>query len=177
MVGEDMKSIKDTKPCICLIGFMGSGKTTLGQALAKKLHYSWIDLDSYIEESCGKTISSLFEIGGEASFRRLETLYLKQALTQPIGVLSTGGGVIVTEENRDLLRNQETFYLKYDYDTLYNRIAGDEKRPLASTYEEVKARYIQRQVLYENTAKYQIDCEGKEIDQLVGIIQGHIKRI
>lgn len=167
MIGEDMKSIKDIKPCICLIGFMGSGKTTLGQALAKELHYSWIDLDSYIEESCGTTISNLFETRGEGHFRRLETLYLKQALAQEVGILSTGGGVVVTKENRDLLRNQETFYLKYDYDTLYKRIAGDTKRPLASTYEEVKERYIQRKELYETTAKHTIDCEGKEVNQIV----------
>ncbi len=163
------------KKAICLIGFMGSGKTTIGRALAKALPYPWTDLDMYIEEACSETIANLFENRGEAYFRNLEVKYLKKILAEEVGIISTGGGIVVTGENREILKNQDTFYLKYDYDTLYNRIAGDEKRPLASNYEEVKARYIQRQVLYEATARYTIDCEGKDVEQVVAIILESIK--
>ncbi|ADZ83456.1 shikimate kinase [Cellulosilyticum lentocellum] len=158
------------KKAICLIGFMGSGKTTIGKALANILHYSWIDLDQYIEEACSETITNLFENKGEAYFRDLEVSYLKKALDEEIGVISTGGGIIVTTENREVLKKQNTFYLYYDYDTLYKRIAGDTKRPLASTYEAVKERYIQRQALYEASAKYIINGEGKSIEEVVNTI-------
>lgn len=163
------------KKAICLIGFMGSGKTTVGKSLASILNTSWIDLDDYIEETSGEAIKVLFEKKGEAYFRNLEAACMQKVLDGEYGIISTGGGIVVSEENREILKNQDTFYLKYDYDTLYNRIVGDEKRPLASTYEEVKARYIQRQVLYEATARYTIDCEGKDIEQVVAIILEIIK--
>ncbi|QEH68908.1 shikimate kinase [Cellulosilyticum sp. ST5] len=155
---------------ICLIGFMGSGKTTVGGALAKALHYSWIDLDAYIEEACGEMIASMFASKGEAYFRNLEETYLKKALDEEVGIISTGGGIIVNSENRTVLKTQNTFYLYHEYDTLYERIADDKSRPLVSSYEEVKERYMKRQALYEAAAKYTISCEGKSIEEVVSTI-------
>ena len=147
------------KETICLIGFMGSGKTTIGKVLSETLLEEWIDLDSYIEETLDETIATVFETKGEAYFREKEAFYLKEIMRQNVGIVSTGGGIIVTEANRKLLKSKNTFYLKYDCDTLYERIAGDPKRPLASTYEVIKERYMQRQALYEASAKYIIEAD------------------
>ena len=160
---------------ICLIGFMGSGKTTIGKSLATKLSKTWVDLDLYIEEMLGKDIASLFAAKGEAYFRQQEAFYLKAVLDRKVGVLSTGGGVIVTETNRALLKNKNTFYLKYDCDTLYKRIGEDPKRPLASSYEVIKARYEERQALYEASARYIIEAEGKTVEEVTTMILERLK--
>ena len=160
---------------ICLIGFMGSGKTTIGRALAIQLSKAWVDLDLYIEEMLGKDIASLFAVKGEPYFREQEAFYLKEVMGKEVGVLSTGGGIIVTEANRALLKTKNTFYLKYDCDTLYKRIGNDPKRPLASSYEVIKARYEERQPLYEASARYIIEAEGKTVEEVTTMILERLK--
>ena len=160
---------------ICLIGFMGSGKTTIGRTLAIQLSKTWVDLDLYIEEMLGKDIASLFAAKGETYFREQEAFYLEEVLGKEVGVLSTGGGIVVTEANRALLKAKNTFYLKYDCDTLYNRIGNDPKRPLASSYEVIKARYEERQALYETSARYIIEAEGKTVEEVTTMILERLK--
>lgn len=152
---------------ICLIGFMGSGKTTVGEALAYKLGFKWVDLDFYIEEQEKMTIAKIFEEKGEAHFRRLETKYLQVFADEEQLVLSTGGGIIVTPENRVLLQQHQTFYLNWEFDTLYQRIAGDVTRPLATSYEALCTRYEMRQPFYKEASDMTIDCEGKTIEAVV----------
>ena len=149
---------------ICLIGFMGSGKTTIGEILANRLDMPWIDLDVYITQQTGKSISQIFSESGEEHFRKLEALYLQQVLDKNEGVLSTGGGIITTPENIEKLCKETTIYLSYPFDTLYNRIAKDEARPLATSYESLKERFDSRLALYEKACQIIIDCQDKSIN-------------
>lgn len=151
---------------ICLIGFMGSGKTTVGAESALLLGYDWVDLDQHIEKNEKTSIAALFASKGEAYFRQLETLYLQKAVEKPC-VISTGGGIVVTPQNVEVLKKQRTFYLNYEFDTLYERIANDATRPLATSYEEVRLRYDARQALYKAASQIQIQCDHKSVEAIV----------
>lgn len=151
---------------ICLIGFMGSGKTTIGRLLSEELGKSWIDLDSFVEQQYGQPIAEIFAKKGEGYFRMLETKALKCLLKQEIGIISTGGGVVEQPENRALLQKAYTVYLSYPVDTLYQRVQGDADRPLATSYEVFSQRYMKRLPLYEQCCQLQIFGEGKSPTQV-----------
>lgn len=153
---------------ICLIGFMGCGKTTVGKVLAERLGWEWTDLDAYIVQKAGKPISAIFAEEGEESFRKLEARCLEEILNRPNkGVISTGGGVIMTPINRQRLQQVKTVYLNYPFEVLYNRISGDLERPLVTTYEDLHKRYAYRQPLYEMTCNKQVACEGRSVEEIV----------
>lgn len=113
---------------------MGVGKSTLGNALAKELEINFIDLDAYIEQKEGKSISDLFVNEGEISFRKKETNYLKQILTQESSfVLSLGGGTPCYANNMELINlySKNTFYLKANFQFLSKRLHNEKNvRPL-----------------------------------------------
>lgn len=155
---------------ICLIGFMGSGKTTIGEVLAKKTGWQWIDLDTEIAKGENMSIANIFAKKGEAYFRSLETQYLKKALQQEKTIISTGGGVVVSPENVTVLAQKATFYLHWEFETLYERIAGDKTRPLATSYEELHMRYRGREALYDAASKELISCEGKTVNQVADMV-------
>lgn len=162
---------------ICLIGFMGSGKTTVGEALARQLDMPWVDLDTYIVKQINKSVSQIFSESGESYFRKLESLYLQQVLDGNKGVISTGGGIITTLENIEKLRKETTIYLAYPFDTLYERIAGDATRPLATSYESLKERFNSRLALYEKACQVRIDCQDKSINCIAEEIISKISRL
>ena len=155
---------------IYLIGFMGSGKTTIGRHLAEKIPYTWIDLDEYIEHSQNMSIKALFEEYGEPYFRNLETQGLSTLSKENNFIVSTGGGVIVTPQNVMLLKKQKTFYLKWDFDTLFHRVAHDANRPLVKSYDQLFRLYQSRAALYENACEIVIMGEGKSIAQITNEI-------
>lgn len=162
---------------ICLIGFMGSGKTTVGQAVAELLNEPWIDLDTYIVEQTGNSISQIFSEHGEAYFRNLEVKYLREVLEHSDGVVSTGGGIITTPANICSLQEEATIYLEYPFDVLYKRIVGDKTRPLATSYESLKERFESRLALYEKACQVKIDCTGKSINCIAEEIINKIDKI
>ncbi|HIF14924.1 MAG TPA: shikimate kinase, partial [Bacteroidetes bacterium] len=86
-----------------ILGFMGSGKTTIGKQLAKKLNYNFIDLDQYIEKALNTSVSSIFSDKGEPYFRDIETSYLKKALELKNSVISLGGGTPCFNNNMDII--------------------------------------------------------------------------
>lgn len=149
---------------ICLIGFMGSGKTTVGEAVAKLLHMPWVDLDTYITQQTGASISQIFSEYGEAYFRELEVKCLKEVLEDKKSILSTGGGIITTPASISLLQEQTAIYLAYPFEILYERIQGDKNRPLAVSRESLEERFKSRIPLYEKTCSIKINCEGKSIN-------------
>lgn len=117
---------------ISLTGMMGSGKTTIGNALALELGYQFVDLDQYIESSTKKTINKIFQEQGEEYFRKLEASYLAKIVSEKKNlILSTGGGIILAAENRKLLAEQTiSIYLETSLDILASRLIDDLERPL-----------------------------------------------
>ncbi len=140
-----------------LIGLMGSGKSSVGRRLAKKLHSELIDLDDYIVEKAGKTIPDIFAEQGEEGFRELESTALREVLGRR-AVIATGGGAIIREENRALLKNHPpVIWLKASPEFLAKRIDGDSNRPLIAEGETVKKLQVLAEVrypLYEECADY-----------------------
>lgn len=151
---------------IVLIGFMGSGKSTIGKALADKMGMGWLDLDTYIEEKTQQTIRQIFDEAGEGVFRKIESDCLQECLKSNVPIIATGGGIITTLSNIPYLKAHHTVYLSYPFETLYQRIAGDEARPLATSYESLKTRYESRLPFYEEAAIQTVVGEGKNIEAI-----------
>ena len=119
---------------IYLIGLMGSGKTTLGKILSKKLDKQFYDSDHVIEEKLGVDVPMIFEYEGEAGFREREKDSLKELVSKKNIVLATGGGIILSQSNRDLLsENGIVIYLKSNQKDLIKRMKNDKTRPLLKT--------------------------------------------
>ena len=132
---------------------MGAGKTTVGIELAKKLSYKLIDTDQSIENDQSRKIKDIFSEDGEPFFRNLETLKLKELINQENSIISTGGGIILKDENRSILNDLFTIYLKADFENIFNRIKQDTSRPLLLTddpYNTAKDIFKSRQSIYES---------------------------
>ena len=114
-----------------LVGPMGVGKTTIGRLVAQRLGKRFIDLDEEIEHRSGASIPWIFDVEGEAGFRRRESELLREVSAGKDVVLSTGGGVVLSEENRALLRATGfVVFLNASVEQLYQRTLKDKKRPL-----------------------------------------------
>ena len=132
---------------IVLVGFMGSGKTTVGRALARRLELPFADLDDLIETAEGRSIADIFATDGEAAFRDIEHRELHGAMRG--GVLALGGGAYVQERNRELLRGQATVvWLDVPFERALRRVAGADHRPLAKDPEKFAALYAGRRSAY-----------------------------
>ena len=119
---------------IFLIGMMGAGKTTLGKALARQLELAFVDTDKVLVERTGVPIATIFEIEGEEGFRRRETALLAELAAIPGHVIATGGGAVLGEENRRVMRTQGTVvYLRARLESLWERTRHDTSRPLLAT--------------------------------------------
>ncbi len=116
---------------VYLVGPMGSGKTTIGQRLAKKLGLEFLDNDHELEAQTGASVSLIFDLEGEEGFRRRETDMLKKLTARRNVLLATGGGTILSSENRDLLRGTGTVvYLRTTVRQQIRRLSRDKSRPL-----------------------------------------------
>jgi shikimate kinase len=166
---------------IVLIGYRGSGKTTIGKLLSKRLGQSFLDTDELIVKRAGKTIKQIFEDEGEARFRDIEADVVKQVLLLDEHVLAMGGGVVVRPENRAAIRAHalnRTFYLRCDPVMLYHRIMGDPKtaetRPaltrLGGSPEEIAHLLEVRQPLYREVMTAEIDVTKITPEEAVGEI-------
>ena len=148
---------------------MGAGKTTVGMELAKKLNYKLIDTDHSIENDQSREIKDIFYQDGESFFRNLETLKLKELTNVENAVISTGGGIILKDENRSILNNLFTIYLKADFENIFNRIKQDTSRPLLLTddpYNTAKDIFKSRQSVYESF-KIHVRTDNKTPQQVV----------
>ena len=150
-----------------LLGFMGSGKTTI----ARKLNPDFVDMDALLEDRLGMPIARFFEEKGEAAFRQVESEILADVLKTD-QVVSTGGGVVISSRNRDLLKkNLDNIYLKADFETLYQRISVDKEnqRPLflKNSKEELAAIFYERQAWYEEVANQVVDVSSLNPDEIL----------
>ncbi|WP_188369365.1 shikimate kinase [Muriicola marianensis] len=164
---------------IVLIGYMGSGKSVVGKALADRLELPFLDLDDHIEEELGMSIPDIFRKKGEIFFRKKEHEYLKEILlSKDKVVLSTGGGTPCYSGNTDLLldKTPNVFYLQLSVASLTARLA-DEKdhRPMISHLKpEELQEYIGKHLFerrpYYSRANHTISCEGKSVDEIAAEI-------
>ncbi|MBC1522468.1 shikimate kinase [Listeria aquatica] len=159
---------------IILIGFMASGKTTVGELLAKKTGLPFVDIDRAIENEQQKSISAIFSESGEAYFRELEQKKLSEFKTNA-AVISTGGGIITTEATRTFLQQHPAtiIYLKTSPMIFLARLKGDETRPLAKnqTPEEIEKLFQSREAHYEAIASFSIETDSLSPLEIVSEIQ------
>ena len=159
---------------IYLIGLMGSGKTTLGKILSKKLDKNFYDSDHVIEEKLGVDVPMIFEYEGEAGFREREKDSLKELVSKKNIVLATGGGIILSKSNRDLLsENGIVIYLKSNQKDLIKRMKNDKTRPLlknGNIEEIIKKLCKEREPLYEEIADFEIVTKNKRIHEVINEI-------
>ncbi|CAM1354110.1 shikimate kinase [Tenacibaculum insulae] len=162
---------------IVLIGYMGSGKSTIGRLLAETNNVSFIDLDNYIEEKEKMSVSDIFEQKGEIYFRKQEHLYLKEvlALKENI-VLALGGGTPCYAGNMDVLKTFKTattVYLKTSINTIVNRLINEKsERPLVARLKkdelpEFIAKHLFERSYFYNKSAYKLTVDAKSIDEIV----------
>ena len=150
-----------------LLGFMGAGKSTI----ARVLDPDYLDMDALIEKRLGMSIADFFAEKGEEVFRQVESEVLAELL-QRDQVVSTGGGVVISQRNRDLLKtNSDNIYLKADFETLYQRISADQdnQRPLFlnNSKEELAAIFQERQAWYEEVASRILDVTKLSPEEII----------
>jgi len=168
------------KTNVALIGFMGVGKTAVGQALAKKLNKEFVELDSLIEHKAGKSIPGIFQQDGEIAFRELEIEVIKEVAKGKNLIIACGGGVVLNKINIDRLRNESIIvYLTASPRIVLKRILNDgEERPLLSTPDRIlKIRELLkfRKPFYERAADIQINTSKLDIDSVAEQIINNLK--
>ena len=164
-----------------LVGLMGAGKTTVGKLLAKHLSKRFIDADHEIEQRTGVKIAVIFELEGEEGFRAREEAVIDDLTHQTDIVLATGGGAILREPNRIVLRNRGTvIYLRASADDLWRRTRNDKNRPLLQT-DNPRARLqellLQRDPLYRETAHVIVDTGEQNVQKLVRHLEQELARL
>ena len=165
---------------IILIGYMGSGKSTIAKLLSKSMHYEFLDLDEIIEKEQNASVSTIFEQKGEVYFRKLEHQVLKRILQSESNmILSLGGGTPCFTNNQELLKQENicTVYLKTSIDKLYERLRTQKaNRPLIAnkSEDEMKefiAKHLFERSFYYNHAKYIVTTDNKSPQETVLEIQ------
>jgi shikimate kinase len=163
---------------IVLIGFMGSGKSTVGRELHQMLGYPLVDMDQWIEQRAGKPVTAIFADEGEGAFRDMETALIDElALPDaPRRIISTGGGVVGRPENREKLRKLGyVVWLKAPVDVLLERTSRNRERPLLHTEnprERIETLLKLREPWYHETAHLAVDTHGLDSGEIAaGILE------
>jgi len=151
-----------SKENLVFLGMMGSGKSSIGSIISKKLNLDFFDIDQEIEKNLGMSISKIFESKGEVFFREIEESTTLKILKKSKSVISLGGGAFLNKKIRkEILENHISFWLDIDTKTLINRITNSQKRPVAfnASKNELIDLIKKRSIVYSK-AMYKIDCEN-----------------
>jgi shikimate kinase len=164
-----------------LIGYRGVGKSTLAPLLAGKCGWSVVELDDLIQAKEKATIAEIFANQGETGFRDLETQMLREVAGKTNQVISTGGGIILREDNRYLMRATGTVvWLQASADAIYQRLTSNKQssqRPVLTALplqEEITKLVNDRSVLYAATSHFSVDTESHKLNEVVSIILKHL---
>jgi shikimate kinase len=159
---------------ILLVGLPGSGKSTVGRQLARRLQVPFVDSDHAIEARLGCSIREYFEREGEERFRDVEEAVIDELTLHHVGVLSTGGGSVLRPKNRENLRNRgQVIYLKSSPDELFRRLRHDMNRPLlqvADPLSRLRDLFEMRDPLYRETAHFILETGRPSVATLVNMI-------
>ena len=158
-------------PGVVLVGFMGSGKSSVGRQLARRFGAPFVDVDERIESAAGCRIRDLFVREGEPAFREREKAALRDVLSVKGCVIATGGGAFYDEENRILLRSYApVVYLEAAVETILERVAGDIGRPLlrGGDREEVVRELLSSRVHGYRTADVTVRTDGRTVEEVAG---------
>ena len=159
---------------IILSGFMGSGKTTVATELANRLHMQFIDIDQFIEQENGMSVSRIFELHGEEGFRKLETEAVKKIGKMDHCVIATGGGTILNSQNvKNLKKSGKIIFLNVSVDTVMLRLQYDGTRPLLNRSDKensVTQLLMGRLPIYKSAADFSIDANSDDLNQKVDLI-------
>lgn len=160
---------------IFIVGSMGSGKTSIGKMLAKNNNLSFLDTDHEIIRSCGYSIPDIFEEFGEEHFRGLETEQLRKMNAIENHVISTGGGIILRDDNKKLMKDLGIIiFLDININSQIDRVKNRKNRPLLNN-KSLKDNLLSlkkiRDPIYKKISNYIIDVSGKERDQVINEIQ------
>jgi len=169
---------------IALIGYRGSGKTTVARHLANQLGYGWVDADVEVELQAGKSIAAIFEESGEEAFRDIEAEVVARLCQQEQTIVALGGGAILREENRKcLFRCQLVVWLKASPEALAERLLSDSttasRRPNLTNHggrTEIDALLRQREPIYRECATLEVDTEGRDPAEIADEIVKAISR-
>ena len=158
-----------TKENLVFLGMMGSGKSSIGLIVSRKLNINFIDIDHEIEKNLGTKISNIFETKGEKYFRKIEEMLTLKILKKQKSVISLGGGAFLNNKiKKEVLENHISFWLNWDVKTLVNRIKDSKKRPIAhkSSKKEIEELIEKRSIIYSK-AMYKINCENLTKNEIV----------
>ncbi len=156
------KTLERQKENIVLIGMPGSGKTTVGKLLSESVNREVLDMDKLLTKEQGRTPAEIIREDGEPAFRNMETALLRDTLAHVTGkIISTGGGVILREENRRMLRQNGRVYL---LDRPWQNLLPTDDRPLSSTVEAIKKRYMERRDAYLRGADVRVEDPASAAD-------------
>jgi len=159
---------------VFLVGFMASGKSSVGPELARRLGWEFVDLDTRIESRLGKTIPEIFRESGEPGFRLVETAALQDLLTRSLhrdSVVALGGGAFVQEKNRELLRHWPTVFLDAPVDELWRRSLSDGvERPLRHDREQFARLHAERLPFYRESS-LTVTTHGKLVASICAEIE------
>jgi shikimate kinase len=180
MQTTDTTGLKRSSGNIFLVGMMGAGKTTVGKVLAQQLGKTFIDSDEEIQSRTGVTTTHIFDIEGEAGFRSRESGVIQDLAGRDNIVLATGGGAVLSEQNRALLcANGVVVYLKSTVFDLWQRTRHDRGRPLLQTADpraRLKALFEQRDPLYMQVADVVMPTGKQSVQSLVAQLRQELNR-